>query len=115
MQSALTLTDQERLCFMQALNAVVRRDGSPGEVWLALLRRFENLLSVAATDYQFQAGAPLIAEKLNQIKNRRVRLYFLRIIHDAYRREMDGRPWPKFSEDRFLPLYNALVAAVRPD
>jgi hypothetical protein len=121
MQSALKLTDQERLCFMQALNAVVRHDGSPHNVWLELLGRFGSLLKVSATDYEFQAGAPVIAEKVNQVDNPRVRVYFLRIIHDAHEREiyilsaniLFGPGQMDACRIRFLPLYDALTAAIR--
>jgi hypothetical protein len=119
MQPALKLTEQERLFFMQALNAVAYRENDPGDVWLALLRRFGGLLGIfSRADYQFQSGAPGIAEKVNQINNPRARLYFLRIIHDVHSRDVIYRSFLlKASEDAFVAkfraLYDPLVNAIR--
>ncbi|WP_282755488.1 hypothetical protein [Desulfuromonas thiophila] len=94
MQPALNLTKQERLCFMQALNAVAYRKNNPKAIWLDLLRRFSELLAIPQSDYPFQAGVSEIAEKLNQISNPRARLYFLRIIHDINDNEPEDQCWP---------------------
>ncbi|RKT45845.1 hypothetical protein [Thiocapsa rosea] len=123
MQPALTLTEQERLCFMQALHAVAwavawHKD-QPGERWLELLRRLGNLLAVPAADWEFRAGPTGITEKFNQIGNTRLRLYFLRIIHDVHRREWMGLMDIAFFSDqhntchiRFQNVYNPLTAAI---
>jgi hypothetical protein len=108
MQPALNLTEQERLCFMQALNAVAYRNENPENVWLTLLRRVGRLLEVSKADYQFRAGVPGIAEKVNQITNPRARLYFLRIIHDVHLKEVDSMFWAGTRDDslaRFKRLW----------
>ena len=126
MQPALTLTDEERLCFMQALDAVARavdwRNDQLSRNWQALLRRFGNLLAVSEGDYMFRAGAPAIAEKVNQVGNPRARLYFLRIIHDIYRRELASLGEGMFSDaqreacrKKYHPVYEHLRAAIRLD
>jgi len=78
---------------MQALYAVAYRNGKPRDVWLELLRQFRELLGISKADYQFQAGVPGIAEKVNQVTDRRARLYFLRIIHDVHLAEVEGMFW----------------------
>ena len=99
MQPPLKLTDEERLCFMQALNAVAWCGGGPTSVWRGQLEWFGRLLKVPDTQYMFQAAPPGIAEKVNQIADRRARLYFLRIIHDIHRHNVFnpgawmGRGW----------------------
>ncbi len=127
MQPALTLTEQERLCFMQALDAVAwavvwQSNNQPGHQWQVLLRQLGNLLAVSAARYKFRAGAPGIAEKVNQIGNPRARLYFLRMIHDVYRNEFDSLNKVLFQEGQriacrkgFLPVYNQLIDAIRLD
>ena len=150
MQPALTLTDEERLCFMQALDAVAwavvwaadrgndqpgsiwqrdildlaktRRNDQPASHWQALLRQFGSLLAVSAADHEFRAGAPAIAEKVNQIENPRARLYFLRIIHDIYRSELASLGEGMFSDaqreacrNKYHPVYEHLCAAIRLD
>ncbi|HSO83790.1 hypothetical protein [Thiocapsa sp.] len=127
MQPALTLTEQERLCFMQALDAVAwavvwQSNDQPGRQWQSLLRDLGNLLAVAAADHKFRAGAPGIAEKVNQIGNPRARLYFLRVIHDVYHSEFDSLAEVFFAEGQriacrkgFLPVYNQLIDAIRLD
>ena len=118
MQPALKLTEQERLFFMQALNAVAYRENDPGDLWLALLRRFGGQLEVSKDDYQFRAGAPGIAEKVNQITSPRARLYLLRIIHDVHGRDLETRFFPfTLQKDAFIAkfraLYDPLVNAIR--
>lgn len=118
MQPALTLTKQDRLSFMQALNAVAYRKKSPETVWLELLRQSRDLLNVSKADYQFQAGVPGIADKVNQIKSLRARLYFLRIIHDVHHREVESQFWPKdkdVSLATFKRFYSQLVEMIRLD
>jgi hypothetical protein len=118
MQPALNLTDQERLCFMQALNAVAYHTNKPHDVWLGLLRQFGGLLEVSKADYQFQAGVPGIAEKVNQITNPRARLYFLRIIHDVHLVEVAGILWPRDKDTSlttFARLYGQLTEVIRLD
>ena len=118
MQQALNLTEQERLCFMQALNAVAYLRGKPEEVWLTLLRQVGGLLEVSKADYQFQAGVPGIAEKVNQITNPRARLYFLRIIHDVHLKEVQSRIWPLGgggTDATFRRFYSQLAAVIRLD
>ncbi len=116
MQPPLTLTEQERLCFMQALHAVAWRDGGPTNVWCGLLERFGRLLNVPDNQSVFRAGPPGIAEKVNQIADPRARLYFLRIIHDVHRHDMDTRVFGDWGTDSravtFVRLYNQLVQAV---
>ncbi len=126
MQPALTLTEQERLCFMQALNAVAWavawHKNQPGEHWLGSMRQIGNLLSVPAADWEFRAGPTGITEKVNQIGNPRARLYFLRIIHDLHRGEWMNLMNSTFFSDqqnecriRFQNVYNLLRSAIRVD
>ena len=127
MQPALTLTEEERLWFMQALNAVAwavvwRSDGRPGEEWQKLLQRLGELLSISKAHYQFRDSVPGIAEKVNQIGSLRARLYFLRIVHDAYRSEFFSLDFVLFTEQQrllcrkgFLPVYNKLTEAIQLD
>ncbi len=116
MKPPLTLTERERLCFMQALHAVAWRDGGPTNVWCGLLERFGRLLNVQDTDSAFRAGPPGIAEKVNQIGDPRARLYFLRIIRDVHRRDLDSNVNVFKADTRpasFWQLYNLLVQAVQ--
>ncbi len=118
MQPALNLTEQERLCFMQALNAVAYRTNKPHDVWLGLLRQFGRLLEVSKADHQFQAGVPGIAEKVNQITNTRARLYFLRIIHDVHLKEVADMFWGRDKDTSltiFKRLYGQLTEVIRID
>ncbi|MBK5938498.1 hypothetical protein CCR96_04325 [Halochromatium roseum] len=101
---------------MQALNAVAYRKKNPEAVWLELLRQFRDLFGVSKADYQFQAGVPGIAEKMNQIKSPRARLYFLRIIHDVHLKEVEAQFWPRDKNDSlttFKCLYRELVEDIR--
>lgn len=116
MQPALTLTEQERLYFMQAFNAVAYQKKDPASVWLELLIQFRELLEVPKADYQFQAGVPGIAEKVNQIQSPLARLYFLRIIHDVHMREVAGMFWDgdkQTSLATFKRLYTQLAEVIR--
>jgi hypothetical protein len=118
MQPALILTEQERLCFMQALNAVAYRKKDPAGVWLELLRQCGELLDVAKADYQFQAGVPGIIEKLNNINSLRARLYFLRIIHDVHLMEVAGMFWDGDKQNsltKFKRLYSQLSDVIQLD
>ena len=109
---------------MQALNAVAHYYGTvPSESWSNLLRRLSEWLGVPKIDYQFQATSAGIAEKVNQIKSTRARIYFMRIINDVYRLEMEtlteftdifGSSKRARTGD-FQPLYNALVEKIRCD
>lgn len=82
-----------------------------------------ELLVVGAAHGEFRAGPTGIAEKVNQIGNRRARLYFLRLLHDGHlsehRRLIDvqifGNSKRHDCRARFLPVYNQLVAAIRVD
>ncbi|MEA3640137.1 MAG: hypothetical protein VBE63_09360 [Lamprobacter sp.] len=116
MQQALTLTEQERLYFMQALNAVAYHNKNPARIWLELLRQCRELLNVAKADYQFQAGVPGIVEKVNKIKSPRARLYFLRLIHDAHLREVEDIFWngdKMASLTSFKRIYSQLAEATQ--
>ena len=124
MKPALTLTEQERLCFMQALNAVAWAASwdkkQPGERWLKSLSQIGNLLAVPAADWEFRARPDDIVEKVNQIGNPRARLYFLRIIHDIHRSEWMHLMDSTFFSDqhnacniRFQNVYNPLRATIR--
>ena len=117
MQSPLKLTEQERLWFMQSLHAVAWRDGNSTPVWGGMLEQFGSLLNVPENQFVFRAASPAIAEKVNQIADSRVRLYFLRIIHDVHRQDVstpvfwgqDTRP------ASFARLYTELVQAIQID
>lgn len=125
MQPALTLTEQERLCFMQALNAVAwavvwHNSNQPGPLWQNSLHELGKLLAVSAAEYKFRDGGPGIAEKVNQIANPRARLYFLRIIHDVHQSEYNSLADVFFYDsqrtmcrDGFLSVYNQLINAIR--
>lgn len=127
MQPALTLTEEERLWFMQALNAVAwavawRSDGRPGEEWQKFLQRLGELLSISKAHYQFRDNVPGIAEKVNRISNPRARLYFLRIVHDAYRSEFVSLDFVLFTEQQrllcrkgFMPVYDQLTKTIQLD
>ncbi len=119
MQPSLSLSEEERLCFMQALNAVAYRNKkNPEAVWMALLDQFSVLLGVAKDHYQFQAVENAIAQKVNQIANPHARLYFLRIIHDTHLAEVEGLFWNSAKEsslEKFGDIYGALSKAIRLD
>lgn len=118
MQPTLKLTDEERLWFMQALNAVAWCDGSPTNVWRGQLEWFGRLLKVPDTQYVFKAAWPGIVEKVNQIAEPRARLYFLRIIHDIHRHDMSAPTLGWNADSRaasFVRLYDQLVQAVHID
>lgn len=116
MQPALKLTDQERLRFMQALNAVAHYRSDPDAVWSNLLQLFGELLAIEKDDYQFQASPKGIAEKVNQITNVRARIYFLRMINDIHRRELETIIFSMQKNTaiaKFQALYNFLVNSIR--
>jgi hypothetical protein len=127
MQPALMLTEQERLYFMQALNAVAwavawRSDGRPGEEWQNLLKWISSLLGTSEIDYQFRASVPGIAEKVGQISDPRARLYFIRIVHDIYWLEFKNLDLVFFGEGQqiacrkaFKPVYEQLTKAIQLD
>lgn len=117
MHPPLKLCKDERLWFMQALDAVAGRDGSPSNAWKKQLDRLGELFMIDESDYRFQAGAPGIAEKVNQIESPKVRLYFLRIIHDIHLLELKFlfRPWDESSLKNFDKLYSKLVEMIRVD
>jgi hypothetical protein len=127
MQPALILTEQERLCFMQALDAVAwavvwQNSNEPGHRWQNPLRELGKLLAVSQDEHKFRAGAPGIAEKVNQIANPRARLYFLRIIHDLHQSEYNSLADVFFADTQrsmcrmgFLRVYYQLTDAVHLD
>lgn len=127
MQPALILTEQERLCFMQALDAVAwavvwQNSNEPGHRWRNPLRELGKLLAVSPDEYKFRAAGPGIAEKVNQIANPRARLYFLRIIHDVHQSEYNSLADVFFADTQrtmcrngFLSVYNQLINAIRLD
>lgn len=124
MQPALILTENDRLCFMQALDAVAwavvwQNNNQPGHRWHSLLSELDKLLGVSANEYKFRAGAPGIVEKVNQIANPRARLYFLRIIHDVHHKEFNSLADCFFAgvqssmcRRAFLSVYNQLINAI---
>lgn len=127
MQPALMLTKQERLWFMQALNAVAWavawNNQQPSSTWHKLLQWLGELLNVSEAAYQFRDSVPGIAEKVNRISNPRARLYFLRIVHDAYRRDFTTLGDQIFLPEReriacrkgFLPVYDQLTNTIQLD
>lgn len=126
MQQALTMTDAERLSFMEALNATawaVAWTQDIGDDWRRLLHFLGDLLSVDQRYYsQFRAHPSVIADKVNQCTNVRVRFYFLRLTRDAFRAEMRrcGNQWSTgFSttacRKAFIPIYNRLAVSIRLD
>ena len=127
MQPALIMTEDERLWFMQALNAVAWavawNNQPPRNDWQKLLQWLGELLNVSKAEYQFRDSVPGIAEKVNQISNPRARLYFLRIVHDIYRCEFDRLVGSSFSSMKnrtactqsFLKVYKSLTETIQLD
>ena len=89
MKPPLKLSKNERLYFLQALNAVAFQVGSEKKIWEKHLDFFSRLFDERG--FAFNSAVPGIAEKLNKISDPKVRLYFLRIIQDIHKEEINSR------------------------
>lgn len=89
-QKALQLDEAERLRFMRALYSVFFRDQQINAVERGVLNTLNALFKLKTGDYQHyvHGNAAEIAHELNGIADVRVRIYFMRIVHDVYRREI---------------------------
>jgi hypothetical protein len=90
MKTALTLDEDERLRLMRALYSVFWRDGEINTVERGVLTTLNQTLGLHTNDYKgFVHTRPVdIAREVNGIADVRVRVYFMRLVHDVYLREL---------------------------
>ncbi|WP_428354990.1 hypothetical protein [Methyloprofundus sp.] len=90
MQKPLQLTQEEKLRFMRALYSIFIRDGEPNDAEHPVLRLLNECFNLSISEYQHYVhiNDADIAKEINAIQDVRVRIYFMRIIHDVYREEI---------------------------
>ena len=96
MQKALQLSKEDKMRFMRALYSIFVRDKHINPTERAVLHLLNQCFNISTSDYQHYVHINVadIAKEINAIKDVRVRVYFMRIIHDTYREEILG-VWKK--------------------
>ncbi|MBT5222624.1 MAG: hypothetical protein HON51_09570 [Gammaproteobacteria bacterium] len=91
MQQPLQLTKEEQLRFMRALYSVFYRDKQINSTARSVLDLLNQCFHMSTNDYQHYVHVNVadIAKEINAISDSRVRIYFMRIIHDVYLKEID--------------------------
>ncbi len=116
MKGALRLSSSDRQHFMCALYSVFYRDKDINQVERDVLKIFNHHFDVSATDYKSYVHIKEddIAAEINAIADVKIRIYFMRIIHDVYREEI--KTWfngPETSHAiKFRVMYNRLKGLV---
>ena len=92
MQKPLQLTEKEQLRFMRALYSVFYRDKQINSTERPVLNLLNRCFNMSTSDYQHYVHVNVadIAKEINAIQDVRVRIYFMRIIHDVYLEETEG-------------------------
>ena len=92
MQKPLQLTKEEKLCFMRALYSIFYRDRGINTSERSVLDLLNRCFDISTNDYQHYVHVNVadIAKEINAISDVRVRIYFMRIIHDVYLEETEG-------------------------
>lgn len=90
MGSELRLGEDERLRLMRAMYSVFSRDAEINAVERGVLTTLNQTLDLHTNDYKgyVHTRSADIAQEVNGIADVRVRVYFLRLVHDVYRREL---------------------------
>ncbi len=90
MQQPLQLNKEEKLHFMRALYSVFFRDNKINAIEQSVLHLLNQCFGVSTSDYQHYVHVKVegIAKEINAIQDVRVRVYFMRIIHDVYNEEI---------------------------
>lgn len=90
MEKPLSLSKNEQMCFMRAVYSVFYRDKEINDIEKDVLRILNRCFELSEKDYEYYVhqNADDIAKEINKIKDIRVRIYFMRIIHDVYREEI---------------------------
>lgn len=117
MNKGFQLSREDRLHFMRALYSVFRRDHDVNEVEQRVLDTLNQIFCLHANDYKHyvHVNTEDIANEINAVADIRVRIYFLRIIHDVYRKEV--QVWFKGPESghaiKFRSMYAKLESQVK--
>ena len=92
MQQPLQLNKEEKLRFMRALYSIFVHDKHVNSTERAVLHLLNQCFDISTSDYQHYVHIKVadIAKEINAIRDVRVRVYFMRIIHDTYREEILG-------------------------
>lgn len=117
MGSALRLDDDERLRLMRAIYSVFSRDAEINAVERDVLTTLNLTLGLHTNDYKgyVHTRSADIAQEVNGIADARVRVYFMRLIHDVYRRELTDMWFPEWAAEhlkKFKQIYADLGARV---
>ena len=90
MQTALRLNETEKFRFMRALYSVFYRDQDINAIEKSVLATLNQVLDVSLGNYDHYVHNDVkeIAREVNGIADIRVRIYFMRIIHDVYLEEI---------------------------
>lgn len=89
MQSPLELNKEEQLRLMRALYSVFYRDKDINSVEKSVLDSLNRCFGISTSEYRHYVHVNVadIAKEINAIQDVRVRVYFMRIIHDTYHKE----------------------------
>ncbi|WP_428354988.1 hypothetical protein [Methyloprofundus sp.] len=90
MQLPLQLTKEEQLGFMRALYSVFYRDKQINSTERPVLNLLNRCFDMSTSDYRHYVHVNVgdITKEINAIADVRVRIYFMRVIHDVYRKEI---------------------------
>ena len=90
MQQSLQLSKEEKMRFMRALYSIFFRDNHINSLERSVLNLLNQCFDISTSDYQYYVHVKVegIAKEINAIQDMRVRIYFMRIIHDIYREEI---------------------------
>jgi hypothetical protein len=89
MFDALELNEEDRMRLMRAVYSVFWRDDQINGVERSVLTALNQLFDLHVKDYDIPFRRAVdIAKEVNAIRNVRARIYFMRIIHDVYKKEI---------------------------
>jgi len=117
MQKPISLSADEKIRFMGSLYSIFYRDEKIDKTEGEVLRMLGQVFLVHQNQYRQLANPSpeIIANEINSISDIRVRIYFMSIIHEVYRKEIDT--WIKnifpTDTDSFLKLYASLSDKIK--
>lgn len=113
MGSAFRLDVDERLRMMRAIYSVFWRDAEINAVERGVLTTLNQTLGLHTKDYKgyVHTRSADIAREVNGIADVRVRVYFMRLIHDVYLEEI--KIWFKGPETEHAVRFRQIYADLR--
>lgn len=108
MEKGIELSHQERLNLMKSIYSIFYRDNSTSSLEVNVLNKLSVILNVKKQEYAFNVSINEIVYYINNIDDIRVRIYFMEIIKEVYRKEINTIFKNPLASDNFKNIYLTL-------